>query len=459
MRPISTMSGASLPLTVYTMLAMVGKVVSHSWGEEQFRIASNGTFVGAPGWSRAYIPRADPSFADSRAMWQLPKNADQGPATNKIMGPQRSDLTDASYSEQFPMLKVAPEDWVAFLYTENGHVSRQDLEGAVIKPINRGTVYVYGTTQNDLSDYDLEDIHLTWTRDGKGGDGKGQLIATRHFDDGQCYEAIPASGDTEGISSYRIAKFNAPQGGLKCQTDFQIPSDVPVGETYTAIWVWDWNSPKKRGVAVSPASFDDPEIGHKEYYISVADYEIVDPCSDELGSVKGATCKKPNATNVVKFAKQPDVTRSGIEAQMKNHFLVKVPQAGFKVKAAIVADKNTIPLACLIGIDRPVTAKIPANDMINFPALPGTGSESDEPPSPSVSTLPDAGTTPRPSPPADDNGGILTVTVTVPQTTVFVTATRTATVESIASPSSAPESSQSKRSNLRGSREKWSFGA
>ncbi|KAK4217607.1 hypothetical protein QBC37DRAFT_259870, partial [Rhypophila decipiens] len=390
-------------------------------------------FIGSPGYARGFISRDGGPFQNS--VWLIPP-APRGVIyeTDKIINPSLSKLTDQMYSEEFPMLKVAPGDWVAFMYLENGHVSKQDLPGGNPKPINRGTVYVYATYENDVSNYNLVDVHLKWNRDGTGGDGKGKLVATRHFDDGQCYEHIPAEGDLEGITTFRMKSLNYSVEAIPCQTDIKIPEDAIVGKKLTHFWVWDWgtNPIDSRGLAVSPAAYNDSSVTTAEIYTSIVDYDIVDPCAPELGEVKGPTCKKAGKPIKAQFVKQPDILKSGIQAQMENLWMVEVPHAGFNVNRA-KASKSNIPMAILIGVKDPVKTRLSPDKLMNSPANPAFrgGSGAENPPSPSVSSLPSSVSgrptqSPKPSSPPGggaDEEGILTVTVTVPQKTVFVTST------------------------------------
>lgn len=362
----------------------------------------------------------------------------------KIARLNQRELNDKSYSDEFPMLSVAPGDFVAIQYTENGHVSRAELSNPN-KPVNRGTIYLYGTTQNDLSNYNLVDIHLTWTADGKGGDQKGKLLATRNYDDGQCHEAPPPGQIVEGITEYRQTQLNMTGGsGLSCQSDLQIPLKAPVGSNYTVIWVWDWPDMSKAGVAVPPASYHanssnpsnpkEPYVTKPEIYTGVVDFAIVDPCNKILGDVKGPTCGSSNTIEkvVVHYAKQPIPKLAGIQAQLRESFLVKVPQAGVSVTAA-TANPSDIPVFGLIGQeptrrtnvleDWPLPASLfqhlDGPGAIGAPTTPGNPHPTDvqDAKPTSLSMLPSLGGHDR----------ILTLTTTVPTTTVYVTETKTST--------------------------------
>lgn len=101
----------------------------------------------------------------------------------------------------------------------------------------------------------LNDV-IAWTTDGKGGDGKGRLLAgPMNFDDGVCIE----DNDTE-ISKRR----RASGGGGLCKAVFRIPEDVK-RDHYTVFWVWDFSGKLGPG----PRS-----VGHTEWYTSCADIRI-----------------------------------------------------------------------------------------------------------------------------------------------------------------------------------------
>ena len=81
-------------------------------------------------------------------------------------GHQQSQVqTDGS-----PRLKAAGGDNVALRYQENGHVTLPQNQPG--KPANRGTIFVYGTTQSSPDDKFL-DIFGKWNADGSGGNKKG----------------------------------------------------------------------------------------------------------------------------------------------------------------------------------------------------------------------------------------------------------------------------------------------
>ncbi|KAG9235986.1 hypothetical protein BJ875DRAFT_355542, partial [Amylocarpus encephaloides] len=132
-------------------------------------------------------------------------------------------------TDKFPMLEAAPKDFISLQYLENGHVTKV-LDP---RPAGNGTVYVYGTKKASNSDTFLG-IHKQWDAAGTGGDKKGKLLATRFFDDGQCYQDNPSAP----ISVERI-KASGQAGEVPCQTDLQLPEDAGDSQ-YTLYWVWDY---------------------------------------------------------------------------------------------------------------------------------------------------------------------------------------------------------------------------
>ncbi|KAK0631801.1 hypothetical protein B0T14DRAFT_420343 [Immersiella caudata] len=438
-------------LVAAALLSLFGTAVAHSWPEETRRIAPNGTMIGESGFDRHHIPRG--AIQEDLIRYLVPPiGASIITSQYKVVRDNQLPLNDQSYNDKFPMLKVAPGDFVAIKYTENGHVTKQDLPGANFKPVNRGTVYLYGTTTaNDLTNYALQDIHLQWTADGTGGDGKGKLLATRNFDDGQCHEVEGAGGDAELILGYRKAALGASgeevNNGLSCQSDLQIPLDVSPGETLTIIWVWDWPTMSAGGYPVSPATyhanssdFGEVFVTMPEIYTGVVDYKIVDPCDPSLGEIKGPTCgaKKGNGKAVVNFARQRRPTLAGIRSQMLKPFLIDVPQAN-KGATIATAEPSDIPVFGLIGVKGPPPLPLHTSLFLGLDGFTGPspteapqpGPEAPKPtsePKPTTTAVTTAAPSPttRPSFPGF-NDKILTVTVTVPATTVYLTETETAT--------------------------------
>lgn len=119
--------------------------------------------------------------------------------------------------------------------------------------MNSGVVYVYGTSQPKEDDT-LLGIHGQWTLDGKGGDGRGRLLTSQYFDDGQCYQInIGYISEQRQTQFHRVAEPGSFQGAnLWCQTDVLLPNDLEVGKDYTLYWVWDWPTMDGTGTVTLP---------------------------------------------------------------------------------------------------------------------------------------------------------------------------------------------------------------
>jgi hypothetical protein len=226
--PISLLGGVA----AIWLLSCTSTVNAHTWIDELRLIASNGTYVGAPGYMRSYIPRTDSNPQDNTYI--VPPND----GDNAILPTQPMCLATQTVGTQtpgYPALVAAPQDNVALRYEENGHVTLFGNNPG--KPAGRGTVFVYGTKQSLNSDTYLG-IHRVWNTEGTGGDQRGKLIATRPFDDGQCFQV-----NKSPVSMGRVAQFNYPPGDggdNLCQTDILIPADAGTSGTYTLYWVWEW---------------------------------------------------------------------------------------------------------------------------------------------------------------------------------------------------------------------------
>lgn len=194
--------------------------------------------------------------------------------------------------EKSRRLQAAAGDFVALRYQENGHVTLP--QNALGKAQNRGTVFIYGTSEPSETDTFLA-IHKQWNSEGTGGDKRGKLIATQDFDDSQCYQVNGGS-----ISASRQKQFphQADQlmgGDLWCQNNIKLPSDLPVGKPFTLYWVWDW--------ATLPNIDPGLPNGKTEIYTTCMDIDIT-------GSAKKSRDKA--TTNVqqknIEVAPSPDNT-------------------------------------------------------------------------------------------------------------------------------------------------------
>ncbi|OIW26119.1 hypothetical protein CONLIGDRAFT_518973 [Coniochaeta ligniaria NRRL 30616] len=330
------------PFLLFLSFALL-QVNAHSSVERLMRIAPNGTTIGAEGFPRGFWPRTAPGYYDNANIYLIPPdNTTRLPIILPDDKIAHQFQHTSNYSTAYPPLKAAPGDMVILQYQENGHTTIPTAQ--VNKTLNRGTVYIYGTAS--LSpDANLLDIHYQWNAQGTGGDGKGQLLATRNFDDGRCYQ-----DNKQAIAEQRRKQFpktvEQPMGdNLWCQNDLALPADLPVGKPYTVIWVWDWPSMDRNDVAVPPSSapgaapgVDGARVVTPELYTTVIDIDVVDPCDDVLGEVKGPTCTKGGATRQAFVVTETDLNKAAIQEQVKNMFLVDV-------SALIDVPGNTDPSA------------------------------------------------------------------------------------------------------------------
>ncbi|KAL1903606.1 hypothetical protein Sste5346_000235 [Sporothrix stenoceras] len=303
-----------------SLLILVSQpVAAHSWVEQLMSIASNGTMSGAPGYIRGYVSRAMPGFNDGMDDFLIPPNG--RPTGNEILATDslcHPSQTVGNYSTDFPMLTVTPGGYIALRYQENGHVTLPDVNPT--KPLNRGTVYIYGTTEPADNELFLN-VFQNWTADGTGGDGRGRLLATRNFDDGQCYQI-----NSGNISTSRQAQFTKvaenPQGAdLWCQNDIQLPSDLVAGSKYTLYWIWNWPTFNTAG---SPT--DIPSAGFNvtllQHYTSCMDVSVV------AGSTSGSGSKAVTNNFASTFTHGQDLNSAAVLSQLEiGAFQVEVPGA------------------------------------------------------------------------------------------------------------------------------------
>ncbi|KAJ6153018.1 hypothetical protein N7497_007337 [Penicillium chrysogenum] len=248
-----------LIIALIVLLALYTPTYAHSWVEELTLIAPNGTFVGTPGYARGNYMRTTPGFSDTTMTYLIPPStrADvtQILPTDKMCKDTQQDQTQ---SEGSPRLEASAGAAIALRYQENGHVTLPQTQPG--KPPNRGTVYVYGTTQPKTGEK-LLDVHGAWTPDGTGGDGRGGSPVN--------------SGEISGTRQAKYTHTADVQMGadLWCQQDIQLPSDAPSGKPYTLYWVWDWPT----------AAGGDPTYpnGKAEIYTTCMDVDVVNKISKQ----------------------------------------------------------------------------------------------------------------------------------------------------------------------------------
>ncbi|ROV93423.1 hypothetical protein VMCG_08388 [Cytospora schulzeri] len=324
MAGLATLKGA---LVATIILCGLPAATAHTWVEQLNRIAPNGTMIDPAGYQRAFIGRGDPGFKGdiSDDLWQIPPNGRaQGAVildSDKICSPQQT--IGAYANSEYPQLVTAPGDYVALRHEENGHVTLPTTQKN--KPRNRGTIYIYGT-EEPRADDTLMSIHNVWNTAGTGGDKRGRLLATRNYDDGQCYQYN--SGEISTSRQKQFSKVNEnPQGAdLWCQSDLQLPTDITVGSDYTLYWVWDWPTLSKDNAMIGDEGVT---VTTPEVYTSCMDLKIVDACSDDLGDVKSPACGSNKAkTKMAKsFVKDQSYSNAAIPEELSGNFAVAVDGA------------------------------------------------------------------------------------------------------------------------------------
>ncbi|KAL6252743.1 hypothetical protein RBB50_000462 [Rhinocladiella similis] len=259
-----SLSKPSLRSLLFAVLAAAPIASAHTWIEQMLVIAPNGTLAGLPGFARGNVLRQPNVSPDEPMVNLIPPNG----RANSVLPTDlmcKSSQTSQNQTDGSPRLQAVPGSAVALRYQENGHVTLPQNQPG--KPDNRGTVYVYGTTNPSPDDAFLA-IHRVWTPDGKGGDGRGVLLSTQNFDDGQCYQINGSPLSAQRQVTYAHPAEQLMGRDLWCQTDIQIPSTAPTGKPYTLYWVWDW--PTLPG--------GDPNLpnGKQEIYTTCMDVDIVD---------------------------------------------------------------------------------------------------------------------------------------------------------------------------------------
>ncbi|KAL8723197.1 MAG: hypothetical protein Q9225_000463 [Loekoesia sp. 1 TL-2023] len=311
-------SGFALAAT--TLLTSVS---AHSWVEDISVIAKNGTFVGEPGYPRAFAKRAAGVDPDKAMVHLLPPN---GRSTGKkildsdpmcMPSQQQPKQSDGS-----PMLKAAPGDMVALRYQENGHVTLPQNQPG--KPANRGTVYIYGTTNPSPDDKFLS-IHKVWNPEGTGGDKRGKLLATEPFDDGQCYQMNGGQISAQRQGQFKHQADSLMGQDLWCQNNFKIPQDAPSGKPYTVYWVWDWDT--------APGTPGQPE-GVPEKYTTCMDISVQGQANTqsnvaEAGAARFVDGQNLNSAAIPKYIQQLNAGSSIFEpgSVPDNKGVVNAPSA------------------------------------------------------------------------------------------------------------------------------------
>ncbi|GFP56664.1 hypothetical protein TASIC1_0007015600 [Trichoderma asperellum] len=318
-------------LKVALVLALATAAKAHSWIERAYKVAPNGTMIGAEGYARGWIARnsTDPPFQDSIPQLLLPVTGQSAYSGDEILNKYKKEE-----NPQFPMLEAAPGDHIAIIHLENGHTTLPQNQPK--KPQNRGTIFLYGTSQPRENER-LFDVHLVWNKDGTGGDGRGVLLGTRNYDDGNCYQ--PNNG---ALSLQRAAEL-APEGAdhnieLGCQSTVQLPSDLKAGSIYTIYWYWDWPDLDASNIDFQattnglypwagtfmrgqkdPHGFTMAAISKNESYASTIDIKIT-------GGSSSSTAQHANINS--EFIEKQNIYSMAIKDQMTGNYQVDIDANG-----------------------------------------------------------------------------------------------------------------------------------
>lgn len=220
---------------VILAITLLSPVSGHSWVESLFAIGPDGKYTGAEGFPRGMVGRGSPEWlanpAPDETMNYLYEKLNNGFLCKDS---QRAQTQSTNY----PRLSAFPGGMIALRYQENGHVSFPGNQKG--KMPHGGTIYIYGTAEPSPQEQ-LWDVHKKWNNDGTGGNRKGRLLSSQNFDDGQCYQA---GAQSSSINDGR-AKEHPSEGGLWCQNNILLPTDLPTDKLYTLYWVWDWHTMPK----------------------------------------------------------------------------------------------------------------------------------------------------------------------------------------------------------------------
>lgn len=277
----SGMSLGNMPFSTKSLLCLgllSSTVAAHTWIEQMQVIGTNGSYVGDYGYPRGYVARTDPGFNGFSNKWQLPSpdtDVSRTRITDKMLA-CHTNQRKPNYSEKYPRLSVAPGAYVAMKYLENGHVTQPYIPAG--KPEGSGTVWIYGTYEPSETET-LVNV-LSWTADGKGGNGKGFLMAAQDYDDGRCYQInqSPTSVHRQMTEGNHAPGQPTSQLEQWCESNLLVPSNSQVGKTLTVYWVWGWATGMQTEGAV---------CGKDEYYTTCSDFEIVEG-GDQLSKLAAA---------------------------------------------------------------------------------------------------------------------------------------------------------------------------
>lgn len=306
--------------TILAALAAAPVALGHTWIEQLRNVNEQGDYVGQYGYPRGMVSKTDPGFNGFSMNIELPAYVGALFINDTTPLCHPSQRKQQQSQAKYPRLQATPGGFVAMRYAENGHVTKPNNQKG--KPEKGGTVFVYGTTE-PKEDEKLVNV-LQWTQDGKGGNGKGVLLAMNNFDDGRCYEVneTPESKDRrKSDPNFALGQAGDGPGNypLMCETNAQLPKDVTKGKPYTLYWVWQWNT----------APGIDPGLpkGKDEYYTTCID---VDVASADVAMAQDASNKfdlgpQQDAMSVAvgDFASRTAIMTNALEGEVGPYFSAK----------------------------------------------------------------------------------------------------------------------------------------
>jgi hypothetical protein len=401
-------------------------VDGHSWVEQLRNINAKGQYVGNFGYPRGFKAKTDPGYnGDVDMIWLLPEATEKTtPFISQdtvLCGPKQRKPEQSK--PEYPRLQTAPGQFIAMRYTENGHVTiigaADDSNTNNPKPKKGGTVFIYGTTE-PKEDEKLATV-LRWTKDGKGGNKAGVLLATNNFDDDRCYETneTPMSKTRQKESpNFVMGQVSDGPGNtfLSCESNVALPKDAAPGKPYTFYWVWQWNTDVGK----------DPLLptGKDQYYTTCMDVDVVDTAetaTDEK-TLKFPMGPQQDAWSVAvkDYASRTALYTDAIKAEVGPVFKTDQPVSGTasgRPMASVTGPAAGGPMASVTGpagsppaskvtspASKPTSAQSTLATVTKPSAGPATGSDG----IPTMTTrpgrpLPD--TTPAPAPaPGSSNG-------------------------------------------------------
>ena len=269
------------------------------------------------------------------------------PTDNMCRDSQQSPVQAPTY----PRLQAMAGAQIALRYRENGHTTLLTPKN---KPDNRGTVYIYGTTQPQQQESFLA-IHKVWNTDGTGGDKRGKLLAKQDFDDDQCYQQNGSPISAARQKQFPVAPEQFEGTDLLCQNDISLPQDAPTGKPYTLYWVWDW-----------PTFENDPNQV-EEIYTTCMDVDIVAGDSGTNKKISPPADIKDLSLNSVAAARYLAVLTNGPTAAPSAATTQAMP-----ITTSVAPSVTSMPASSTSNLAvAPVVTVVPVTTLMTTVTVPG----------------------------------------------------------------------------------------